>query len=123
MANGPGTPAAGEKKIKAMREKARQRRKEMLGMTQSPPTAGQARFGEIDVEGLRERARAASNVDPGVRAWMDDLGAERDSVMAEAREKYGPGGFNVLKQLSPAEKAEALARVQRRQALLRGGGR
>ena len=70
-----------------------------------------------------DRMRAASGgggVDPGMRAAADDLGAEFDQRIAAAREQYGPGSFNVIEQLTPAEQAEAMARVNRRQALLRG---
>jgi hypothetical protein len=70
-----------------------------------------------------DRMRAASGgggVDPGMRAAADDLGAEFDQRIAAAREQYGPGGFNVVRQLTPAEQAEAMVGVNRRQALLRG---
>lgn len=139
MANGRrtnGGPSATQQKMAEMRERARERRRKMLGMMQHPTTAGQGTFGDVAVGGaqpdarermqnLIEKARAASGVavNPGVAAYRDDLQAEFDERMDDAREQYGPGPFNVIKQLTPAEKAEAMARVQRRQEMLRNGGR
>jgi len=51
MANEPGTPAARARR--RMRTRGGRSVKKILGMTKRPTTAGQARFGGVDVTGAQ----------------------------------------------------------------------
>ena len=66
MANEPGTPAARARR--RMRKRGGRSVKKILGMTKRPTTAGQARFGGVDVTGAQTTAREQARMNEGLGA-------------------------------------------------------